>query len=253
VSAISSISSSSNYYSSIASGVKLQKAADGAAELSIAEAAQSQANSYDVGADNAQSAVSALNIEDAALGSITDYLQRIRDLSVQASSDLNSASDKASIQEEIDQLKQGIEDVANTTNYNSINLLDGSEDSLSIATDGNGSSASISTHNSTLEALGIKDFDVTADFDIGAIDKALEDISANRSEVGAKTNNMSHVVAYNKMASLNQTSFVSRLKDTDMASAASEMKKQALLDNYRIMMQKKQQDVQANQTRLMFE
>lgn len=253
MSGVSSVTSTSNYYSSIASGVSLQSAADGAAELAIAEVAETQVNSYDVGNNNVQSAQSVLNIEDAALESITDYLQQIRELSLQASNDTLSASDKQAIQEEINQLKEGIEDVANTTNYNGISLLDGSEDDLKLATDGNGSTAAVSTYNSTLEALGIADYDVTGDFDISTIDDALDTVSSMRSETGATFNSMSHIYAYNSMASYNQSRVLSQLEDTDYSEAVSEMKKQAVLDTYRLMMQKKQQEDEKEKANVMLD
>lgn len=250
---VSSVTSSSNYYSSIASGVSLQSAANGAAELAISEAAEAQVNSYDVGSSNVESAVSVLNIEDAALEGITDYLQQIRELSIQASNDTLSSTEKSAIQEEINQLKEGITDIADTTNYNGISLLDGSEGDLNVATDGNGSTATVSTYNSTLEALGIADYDVTGDFDISDIDTALETVSSMRSETGATTNSMSHITAYNSMASYNQSRVLSQLQDTDYSEAVSEMKKQAVLDTYKLMMQKKQQEDEKEKANIVFQ
>lgn len=144
---VSSVTSSSNYYSSIASGVSLQSAADGAAELAISEAAEVQVNSYDVGSSNVESAVSVLNIEDAAL----------------------------------------------------------------------------------------------------------ETVSSMRSETGATTNSMSHISAYNSMASYNQSRVLSQLQDTDYSEAVSEMKKQAVLDTYKLMMQKKQQEDEKEKANIVFQ
>ncbi len=100
-----SYSSYSSTYSQIASGSKLQSASDGASELAIVEEENVQVTGYEVGSDNMASAVDALNISDTALGAIGDYLQRIRELAVEASNDLLSDSDKESIQAEIDELK----------------------------------------------------------------------------------------------------------------------------------------------------
>ena len=252
MSGVSSVSSSSSYYSSIASGVSLQTAADGAAELSIAEGVETQVNSYDVGTSNAKSVTAVLNIQDSALQSVSDYLQRIRELSIEASNGTWSETDKAAIQEEINQLKQGIQDVADNTNYNGISLLDGSNDSLNVATDGNGSNEQVSTYNSTLEALGIDDYDVTGDFDISTIDKALDTVNSMRSEVGATSNSNDHIIAYNNMASYNQSRVLSELEDTDIEKTLSEMKKQSVLDTYKMMMQKKQQDNDMQRTNMIF-
>ena len=85
MSSITGIGSSYTSYGNLASGNKLQSAADGAAELTIAEQQNTQITGYQVGANNMQSGKEVLNISDAAMGSVNDYLQRIRELALQAS------------------------------------------------------------------------------------------------------------------------------------------------------------------------
>jgi len=147
MSGISGISSYSSYnpYSQIASGNKLPSAANGAAELTIAEKQDAQIRGYNAGTNNLQSGKDVLNITDAALGGVTDYLQRIRELALQASNTATvTDSDRRNIQHEVDQLKQGIQDIASQTQYNTLNLLDGSfSDGMQIASDSNGNSVTI--------------------------------------------------------------------------------------------------------------
>ena len=106
---MSGISGISDYsaYGNFASGKKINTAADGAAELGIIQEQTKQINGYDAGSRNIESGKDALNISDAALGNVTDYLQRMRELAIQAKSGIMSDSDKGAIQSEIDQLKQG--------------------------------------------------------------------------------------------------------------------------------------------------
>lgn len=249
---VSSVSSSSNIYGQIASGSALTSAADGAAELAIAEKEETQSTGLSVGADNMASGIDLSNIEDAALSSISDYLQRIRELAVQASNDLYSDTEKSAIQDEIEQLKQGISDVASQTTYNTKNLLDGSNSNIQIATDSNGNSTSVSGYDATLEALGIADFDVTGDFDISTIDNALEAVTSTRSAIGAKTNALEYGINYNTNAALETTSAQSRLEDLDIAKAVSEKKKKETLEQYQLMMQRRRQDDEQTQSNRLF-
>ncbi len=242
MSSISNVSGSS-YYSQIASGVKLQSAADGASELAIAEKENAQINGLNMGQRNAEDGKSLLNVADGAMGGIADNLQRIRELAVQASNTaILSDEDRQMIQDEVEQLKQGISDIANNTEFNKKKLLDGSYGDGYIASGPNGSGMTLDIGDSTLRALGIEDFDVTGDFSIQTIDDALSKVSSNRSVIGAQSNALDYTISYNSQASINLTSAVSKLEDADIAKVASELNKQKLLQSYQLMMQKKQQE-----------
>ncbi len=249
---ISAISSGANMYGKIASGKAINTAADGAAELSIIEKEEAQSTGLDVGAKNMESGIDLSNVEDGALGNIGDMLQRMKELALQASNDLYTDSDKQQIQYEIDELKQGISDVASQTNYNTKNLLDGSNGTLKMATDSNGNSTSVSGYDATLKKLGLEDFDVTKDFDITKIDKAMEAVNSTRSAIGAKTNALEYGIRYNNNASEQTTSAQSRLEDLDIAKAVSSKKKNEVLNQYKLMMQKRQQDDNENKSRSLF-
>lgn len=255
MSSIGAIGSGSSYadYGKIASGKKIQSAADGAAELSIVEKEDAQVRGLNAGAKNIGSAQDMLKVADGAMGGITDYLQRIRELAVQASNTaVVTDSDRANIQMEIDQLKQGISDIASQTTFNTKPLLDGSNTEFQIATNADGASMAVSTADATLAALGIADFDVTGNFDIADIDKALETVSAARSSAGAQSNALEYAYNYNTNASLNTTAAKSRLEDLDIPQAISEQKKQETLQEYALFMQKKKQEEEQNKLHAMF-
>lgn len=238
---ISSISNQNIYrsYQSLSSGKRINSAADDAAGLTIAQKLQSQANSYDVGSRNAGMSKDMVNIADGALGSITDNLQRIRELSLQASNGLYTASDKEAIQTEIDQLKQSISDTASGTQFNTMNLLDGSRDSFHVAAGSNGDGLEVQMPNSTLDALGIADYDVTGSFDLSVIDQALDTVVSARADLGATSNRLDSVMAYNANASYNTVASQSRIEDLDYSGAVSEQKKNELLRTFQMMMQRK--------------
>ena len=100
---ISSVSNYSVYrnYQSLASGKKINSAADDAAGLAIAQKLNSQTNGYDVGYRNAGTSQDMLNVADGALGSITENLQRIRELSVQASNGLYTDADRGAFKKKL--------------------------------------------------------------------------------------------------------------------------------------------------------
>lgn len=237
---------SAHYYRSLSSGKKVNTAADNAAALSILQKQLSQSNGLDVGTENLQAGKSALNIAEGALGNVTDSLQRIRELAVKAANGTNSDDDRADIQKEIDQLKQGISDIAGRTKYNERDLLNGTEDEISLASDGNGSKKALTLPNGTLESLGIADFDVTKDFDISDIDAALDKISDGRSTLGAQSNTYDHATSYNSLASYNTVAAQSRIGDTEYGQYVSELQKQQTLNNYQIMMQRQRQEQAQN-------
>lgn len=240
-------------YSQISSGIKLQSAADGAAEMAIATKENAQINGLNMGERNAQDGKSLLNVADGAMENIADQLQRIRELAVQASNTaVLTNDDRQMIQDEIDQLKEGISDIANNTEFNRKNLLDGSYKDGYIASGPNGTGMMLNIGDATLQALGIADFDVTGDFSVSTIDDALSKVSSNRSQIGAQSNSMDYMISYDSNASYNLTSATSRLEDADIAKLASELDKEKLLQSYRLIMQKKQQEQERQRFSMFF-
>ena len=243
VNSISSISNSNkdlyNIYSKLSSGKRINRAADDAAGLAIAKKLQRQENGLLVGAQNVKDGAGALNIADGALGGMTDYLQRIRELAVRASNGLYSDSDRETFQTEIDSLKEGIQSLAKNTTFNEQTLLDGSMADMYLATNPEGGGLNISMANTTLDALGIADFDVrSGNFDLSAIDKAMDKISSARSDTGAYTNRLTYTYNYNLGAAEQTTRSRSRIEDLDLPVAVSEKKKKDILMQYRNMMQR---------------
>jgi flagellin-like hook-associated protein FlgL len=110
----------------LSSGLRINTAADDPSGLAIAEQLQSQVNGYDQAVSNVQDATNAATVADGALQTTTDILQRIRSLSVEASSDTNTTADKQNLQTEVTQLLQEVNNIAENTNFNGSSLLDGS-------------------------------------------------------------------------------------------------------------------------------
>ncbi|GAB3667512.1 flagellin [Ramlibacter alkalitolerans] len=110
----------------LSSGLRVNSAKDDAAGLAISERMNAQVKGLNVAARNANDGVSLAQTAEGALGKIGDMVQRIRELAVQSSNDTNSASDRVALQKEAAQLKDEVDRLAGTTNFNGRKLLDGS-------------------------------------------------------------------------------------------------------------------------------
>jgi len=110
----------------LSSGLRINSAKDDAAGLAISERFTTQIRGLNQAARNANDAISLSQTAEGALGSIGDNLQRMRELAVQSANATNSASDRAALQQEVSQLQSEVDRVATQTQFNGINLLDGS-------------------------------------------------------------------------------------------------------------------------------
>lgn len=232
--------SSVGNYGQIASGKKINTAADGAAELAIGKKMEAQETGLNQGAENINETKDALNIADGAMGQITDTLERIHELSVKASNGLMGDDDKKAIQTEISGLLDNIKDLSKNTQYNEKNLLDGSYATMDVASNPDGKGMKIELANNTLEALGIDGYDVTGDFDIKKIEDALNKVNKDRSSIGAQTNALEYAYNSNLNTAENTLSARSKLEDLDIPKAVTEKKKNEVLQDYKLLMQKKQ-------------
>ena len=110
----------------LSSGYKINKAGDNPAGMAISSKMKAQIDGLDQAEANSDDGQSVLRIADGALNEVSNMLQRIRELSVQAANGTNSYSDRQSIQDEIDQLTQEVDRISTDTEYNKKTLLDGS-------------------------------------------------------------------------------------------------------------------------------
>ena len=115
---------------SLSSGLRINSASDDAAGFAVSEKMRSQIRGLDVALRNSQDGISLLQTAEGALGQTNDMLQRMRDLSIQASNDSLMSNDRQYIQLEIDELKKQIDQIAGTTQFNKKRILDGSSGAL---------------------------------------------------------------------------------------------------------------------------
>ena len=115
----------------LSTGFRINSAADDAAGSAIASKMEAQIRSLDVAIRNSNDAVSLTQTAQGALGEIENILQRIRELAVQAGNSTLNSTDRLAIQAEVDSLSAEIDSIASKTNFNNVNLLDGSRGSVS--------------------------------------------------------------------------------------------------------------------------
>lgn len=109
----------------LSSGLRINRAGDDAAGLAISENLRSQIRGLGMATRNAQDGISLIQTAEGALETYTEILQRIRELSIQSSSDVNSVDNRASLQLEVEENIDELERIATTINFNGLNLLDG--------------------------------------------------------------------------------------------------------------------------------
>lgn len=114
----------------LSSGLRINRAGDDAAGLAISEKMRGQIRGLDQASRNAQDSISLIQTAEGALNETHSILQRMRELAVQASNDTNSTTDRSEIQKEINQLTDEIDRIANTTEFNTSKLLDGTKEGL---------------------------------------------------------------------------------------------------------------------------
>jgi flagellin len=212
----------------LSSGLRINRASDDAAGLSISEKLRSQIRGLAQATRNAQDGISMIQTGEGAMTEVHAMLQRMRELAVQASNDTLSASDRAAINTEIQALRSEIDSVGNRTQFNGKVLLDGSVAAANIQVGPNASDTmTLSFSDVRIAALGL-----TASLDafnttqsvanaqalITAVDTGVDGVSAARSALGAYQNRLEHTVNNLGVAYENTVASESRVRDADFAA-----------------------------------
>ena len=218
----------------LSSGLRINRAGDDAAGLSISEKMRGQIRGLDQASTNSQDGISLIQTAEGALNETHSIIQRMRELAVQASNDTNVTEDRAAIQAEMDELAEEVTRIAEETQFNKQNLLDGSVTDITIQVGANAGQETVITLEAmdagTLNIDGLTvDDHANANNAITALDTALEAVSTQRSALGAKQNRLEHTINNLDTASENLTAAESRIRDTDMAEEMSEYSKNNIL------------------------
>ena len=212
----------------LSSGYKINRAADDAAGLSISEKMRSQIRGLNKASSNAQDGVSLVQTAEGALNETHSILQRMNELATQAANGTNTSVDRSAIRAELDQLTSEINRIQSTTQFNTMNLLDGTfsgtakQMKLQVGAL-SGQSINFSIANMCATKIGLKtNLSVSTFTKAGSYMKAVQDaievVSKQRSAMGAIQNRLEHTIANLDTTSENTQSAESRIRDTDMAS-----------------------------------
>jgi flagellin len=142
----------------ISSGLRINSASDDAAGSAIASKMESQVRSLSVAIRNSHDAISMTQTAEGALGEMENILQRVRELSVQAGNSTLSASDRIAIQSEVTALTAEMDDIAKTTNFNGVDLLNGNNKNVTFQTGINATDfLTVGLKNASTASLGLAD------------------------------------------------------------------------------------------------
>ena len=169
----SNTSSAGKSMEKLSSGLRINRAGDDAAGLAISEKMRGQIRGLDQATRNSQDGISLIQTAEGALTETHSILQRMRELSVQSSNDTNVNADRTAIQDEMNQLTSKIDRIANNTEFNTQNLLDGSFSGKFQIGSNKGQSMDLSIGKLDSSALGLTS-SVTVEKDVEKTD-ALKD------------------------------------------------------------------------------
>ncbi|WP_445010710.1 flagellin N-terminal helical domain-containing protein [Vreelandella stevensii] len=220
----------------LSSGLRINSAADDAAGQAIANRMSAQITGMQQAQRNTNDGISLAQTMEGGLNQISDNLQRIRELAVQAANDTNTEDDRASIAIEIEERVAEIDRVAGATSFNGISLLNvGSSLNIQVGanTAENIDSLTISTVDATSEELGVDNLEVdtfeNAQTAIDAIDSALQTIDDQRATLGATINRFESVLENLTTDITNLTDARSRIQDADYAVEVSNLTRANIL------------------------
>ncbi len=157
----------------LSTGKRINSAKDDAAGLAIASRMTSQIKTMAVAARNANDGISMAQTAEGALGEVTNMLQRMKELAGQAANGTLGSSERKALQSEVGQLTAQINDIATKTNFNGINLLDGTVKAVTLQTGSQaGQTTSVSLTSTSATALGLNGYRVEGQATTGRINTA---------------------------------------------------------------------------------
>jgi flagellin len=218
----------------LSSGLRINSAKDDAAGLGISDRMTSQIRGLNQAVRNANDGISLAQTAEGALQESTNILQRMRELAVQSANDTNSEEDRTSLNEEMSQLIDELDRIADTTTFNGRGLLNGSVAGalFQVGADA-GQQISMSIASADATALGVNAETVStqaaADSAITVIDSAIGTIDTIRGELGAIQNRFESTIANLSNVSENMSAARSRILDADIAQETSNMTTQNIL------------------------
>ncbi len=223
----------------LGSGSRINKAADDAAGLAISEKLKANIRSSKQANRNANDSISLIQTAEGGLNEVSNILTRLRELSVQSSSDTIGDRERSFVDLEFQQLTQEIERITKSTSFNGNNLLDGSSGvfDFQVGIHGEPSSNRISydSNNTTtsLSELGLEGLNSLtkeqSQGNLASLDQAIEKVNSNRARLGSIQNRLQSSIQNLEIRTENLSSSNSRIRDTDIAEESANLAKNEIL------------------------
>ena len=221
----------------LSSGYKINRAADDAAGLTISEKMRSNIRGLTQASANAQDGISCVQTAEGTLTEVHSMLQRMNELAVKAANGTNTDADRKAINAEVSQLKSEIDRVQQSTQFNTLNLLNGDFSAGKAIQVG---AANVDAQRITIKigkmdtaSLGINNISLSTEAGaksaISSITSAIAQVSEQRSNLGAVQNRLEHTIANLDNVVENTTAAESSIRDTDMAKTMVEYTKNNIL------------------------
>ncbi len=222
----------------LSSGLRINRAGDDAAGLSISEKMRGQIRGLEQASRNSQDGISLIQTAEGALNETHSILQRMRELAVQGANDTNVTADRDSIKSELQELKKEIDRISTDTEFNTQKLIktSGTYDFQVGANSAQTITLSIGSMNASSLATSLTAGVITAlassaDFTafITTVNSAITKVSEERSKLGAVQNRLEHTIANLDTSAENLTASESRVRDVDMAKEMMNQTKNSIL------------------------
>ena len=221
-------------YARLSSGLRIATAADDAAGLGISERMRGQIRSFGVAARNAQDGISLAQTEEGALNEVSNLLGRMRELATQASNGTLSTEDRDTIQVEFSALIEEVDRIASQTEFNGVNLLDGTNATSVIQVGINaGETIDITNQDATAATLGISGLDVStisgANAAMTAVETAVDSVNTSRGSLGADQNRLQSALGSILNIRENLSAAESRIRDVDVAHETADLTRNTIM------------------------
>lgn len=222
----------------LSSGSRINKSADDAAGLAISENLKAQIRGLRQAKRNASDGISLVQVTEGGLNEISNILVRLRELSIQAASDTIGDTERKFTNREFQSLKQEIQRISETTNFNGIPLLQGRELPIDIQVGTNNTqndrlSYDTKFANASVTALGLTDQSVMqkemAQNSLSVLDAGIVKVNEIRSTLGAMQNRLQYTINNLGIYDENLSAANSRIRDVDIATETSELVKNNIL------------------------
>ncbi len=221
-------------FSRLSSGMRIATASDDAAGLGISERMRSQIRSYGVAARNAQDGISLSQTAEGGLSEVGNILSRMRELAVQSSNGTLNTDDRATLDTEFGSLIEELDRISTDTEFNGIQLLDGSNTSISIQVGINsGGTIDLTLDSTSVADLSLTTSNVATTTDAGlaldAIDTAQDTVNTLRGTLGAEQNRLESSMRSILSVRENLSASESRIRDVDVASETADLTRNSIL------------------------